>query len=136
MSSPPGGCPRHQEDVTLGRRKNSNVLAGARISSPRESLYQTVLERDAMAEESLSLEKLVEEKNATHSTEISDDDDDSLIIQHDQDHNDTVKDVQTLQAKLLSLDMENKKKDIIINEKENELDVAREELKDLLETCF
>ena len=69
-----------------------------------------------MAEESLSLEKLVEEKNATHSTEISDDDDDSLIIQHDQDHNDTVKDVQTLQAKLLSLDMENKKKDIIINE--------------------
>ena len=32
--------------------------------------------------------------------------------------------------------MENKKKDIIINEKENELDVAREELKDLLETCF
>ena len=34
-------CPRHQEDVPLGRRKNLNVLDGARIYSPRESLYQT-----------------------------------------------------------------------------------------------
>ena len=51
MSSPQGGCPPGEEDVVECPRPQGDILAGAGISSPRESFHQTVLAEGPMTDE-------------------------------------------------------------------------------------
>ena len=64
-----------------------------------------------------------------------DDDDDSMAIKPDQDHNETIKN-DILRAKMMSLELEIRKKDINIHERDNELSIARIEIKEWTDKCL
>ena len=84
----------------------------------------------------LSIENLVKNKIALHSTAISDEDDDESYHKPDQDHDTIIQeenDVLMMKAKLISLEMELVKKDTLLNEQANELKMVKNDLEEVNE---
>ena len=81
----------------------------------------------------VSVEKLLMEENVLHSTAIADPDEE--LISPDQDHNyfNVNSDTDLLKAKILSLELEGKRKDVLLNDAENELSMARVDVVELKE---